>query len=103
MTVLCNTSDIAPDSAIGIDIEQDRYIVVNKDNQFFVYLNLCPHLKIALEWQPNQFLDYEKNFIQCSTHAALFSIESGLCIKGPCRGQSLTSVCFTVKEGVLTI
>ncbi|MFP6798982.1 MAG: Rieske (2Fe-2S) protein, partial [Pseudomonas sp.] len=29
------------------------------------------------------------SLIQCATHGALFLIESGECVAGPCAGQSL--------------
>jgi len=32
------------------------------------------------------------SLIQCATHGALFLIESGECIAGPCAGQSLTAL-----------
>ncbi|MDB4002354.1 hypothetical protein N9449_06575 [Oceanospirillaceae bacterium] len=45
-----------------------------------------------MEFLPDQFLDEDKQFIQCATHGALFTIENGLCISGPCNNQSLVSL-----------
>jgi nitrite reductase/ring-hydroxylating ferredoxin subunit len=52
-----------------------------------------------LEWQPNQFLDYEKQFIQCATHGALFGIDDGICIAGPCPGEQLEALPVEVRDG----
>jgi len=57
----------------------------------------------ALDWQPDQFLNLEKTHIQCSTHHALFSIEDGLCVSGPCLGERLQAVNVTVSDGDVVI
>ena len=67
-------------------------LAVRRNGQVFVYRNRCPHRGVALEWQPDQFLDSSASLIQCATHGALFLIESGECIAGPCAGQSLTAL-----------
>ncbi|MEE8263379.1 MAG: Rieske (2Fe-2S) protein, partial [Gammaproteobacteria bacterium] len=41
-------------------------------------------------WVPDQFLDETGNLLQCATHGALFRIEDGFCVAGPCTGASLT-------------
>jgi nitrite reductase/ring-hydroxylating ferredoxin subunit len=45
---------------------------------------ICPHLGIPLNWAPERFLDLDGTLIQCSSHGALFQIDSGECIAGPC-------------------
>ena len=42
-----------------------------------------------MEWLPDRFLDESGSLLQCATHGALFLIESGECVAGPCAGQSL--------------
>ena len=63
--------------------------MVHKNGEFFAYLNQCPHTGASLEWQQDQFLDLDKELIQCATHDALFIIDSGECIAGPCVGDAL--------------
>lgn len=58
----------------------------------YVYKNRCPHRGVGLEWLPDQFLDSSASLIQCATHGALFLIEDGECIAGPCEGKSLTAL-----------
>jgi len=41
--------------------------------------------------------------IQCSTHGALFNIETGECLQGPCLGQSLQAIAHEVKDGKICI
>lgn len=86
-------SDIlAPDSSRGFEIDGCRLLGVRRDGVAYFYINRCPHRGIPLEWQPDQFLDSSASLIQCATHGALFLIESGECIAGPCAGQSLTAL-----------
>jgi len=93
---LCNITDVADPGAKGFKIKQGRgerlVFVVKKDGDIFAYENKCPHAGINLEWQEDDFLDMDKQHIQCSVHGALFSIESGDCMGGPCNGAGLTPV-----------
>ena len=56
------------------------------------YINSCPHTGATLNWNPNQFLTVNQEFIQCSVHGALFEKDSGLCIAGPCVGTELRTL-----------
>jgi nitrite reductase/ring-hydroxylating ferredoxin subunit len=66
--------------------------MVNRDGEYFAYVNSCPHTGAPLEWTPDQFLDAEGGHIICAVHGALFEIATGLCVYGPCTGASLESV-----------
>lgn len=57
--------------------------------QVYCYKNECPHTLANLNWQKDIFLNLEKTHIQCSMHGALFRIEDGLCVWGPCKGMRL--------------
>ncbi|WP_051311485.1 Rieske (2Fe-2S) protein [Zooshikella ganghwensis] len=89
---LCTVDEIPPNTSKGFTVGKQTIFVVNRAGQFHAYLNRCPHLGIRLEWQPDQFLDTDARLIQCATHGALFLIETGLCIAGPCAGQHLTKL-----------
>lgn len=64
----------------------------------FAYLNVCPHTGVSLNWQPNDFLTVDHAYIQCSTHGALFRIDDGYCVWGPCARQSLAAIPIEVKD-----
>ena len=53
------------------------------------YRNRCPHLKIPLEWQEDNFFCKDTDLLRCATHGALFLPENGQCVSGPCAGQAL--------------
>lgn len=85
-------SDLSDGRALGVQAGGNSYIVLCYEGQYYVYRNRCPHLGIPLEWQPHQFLDDEGELIRCASHGALFTIEDGLCVSGPCCGQFLQTV-----------
>lgn len=92
MHLLCLLSDLPDGTSRGFEVEGQPLLAVRRGERVYVYRNLCPHRGIRLEWQPDQFLDYEGQYIQCATHGALFTIDGGECIAGPCPGESLTAV-----------
>ena len=101
---LCDIDSLDYGSSRGFQVGNSScFAVRNRDGEVFVYTNSCPHLGVELEWVSDQFLDAEGVLIQCATHGALFVIETGHCVSGPCLGQSLRPVPFTVREGVLEI
>lgn len=101
---LCHFDDIEEDSSKGFQLSEDHLVfAVKKDGCLQVYRNSCPHLGVPLEMQEDVFLDLDKAFIQCSTHGALFEIESGLCVVGPCKGASLQVEAFELKNGEVHI
>lgn len=92
MKFLCPSSSLAPDSSLGFEIDGCKLFAVRRDGIAYFYINRCPHRGIPLEWQPDKFLDESASLIQCATHGALFLIESGECIAGPCSGKSLQAL-----------
>lgn len=96
MISLCHIDDIADNQSKGFEIEGRHIFAVKKFDKLHVYLNSCPHLGIQLEMVPDQFLDHSHSLIMCSMHGALFRIEDGLCISGPCLEQSLKAIEFQI-------
>lgn len=101
MIRLCAPDELAEGRSRGFALDGDKLFAVRKDGQVYVYRNRCPHRGIALEWQADQFLDASASLIQCATHGALFLIDSGECVAGPCAGQSLTALpCTETADGI---
>ncbi|KPW13210.1 Rieske region [Pseudomonas syringae pv. aceris] len=89
---LCTSSHLPEAHSKGFELGEHALFAVRRQGAVFVYKNRCPHRGIQLEWQPDQFLDGSASLIQCATHGALFLIENGECVAGPCEGQSLTVI-----------
>ena len=93
---ICQQQDIPEyeTRSFSVALEQGSLegFVLKQDGQIRAYLNHCPHLGVPLNWQPDDFMSLEGTHIQCATHGALFNLEDGYCIAGPCAGQSLTAL-----------
>ena len=96
ITTLCSTSDIPDPSSKAFEISHHgknlAIFVIRKEGQFHSFINRCPHTGVNLEWLEDQFLDRDNAYIQCTGHDALFEIDSGHCVHGPCAGDNLTLV-----------
>jgi nitrite reductase/ring-hydroxylating ferredoxin subunit len=76
---------------------------VRRGEAVFLYENACPHVGVPLNWAPDRFLDARREHIQCGTHGALFRIEDGMCIKGPCIGMPLAALPSRIEAGVVLV
>lgn len=103
MISLCHINDIPDNHSKGFEVNGQAIFAVKKYNQLHVYVNSCPHLGIQLEMVPDQFLDHSHSLIMCAMHGALFRIEDGLCISGPCLEQSLKAIEFEIIDDHLHI
>jgi nitrite reductase/ring-hydroxylating ferredoxin subunit len=100
---LCRIEELLDPESRGFTLqlgdETFEILVVRKAEQVYGYRNHCPHTGINLEWQADQFLDLSQRYIQCATRGALFRIEDGFCLRGPCSGDALTPVAVEVLDG----
>ena len=92
MIRLCAPNELTEGQSRGFAVAELKLLVVRREGQVYAYQNRCPHRGIPLEWQPDSFLDTSASLIQCATHGALFLVETGECIAGPCAGQSLKAL-----------
>ncbi|MFK3800272.1 Rieske (2Fe-2S) protein [Pseudomonas sp. NPDC088444] len=101
MNYLCNGIDLAEGTSRGFEVNGVQLLVVRRAGQVHAYRNRCPHRGIPLEWQPDRSLDASASLIECATHGALFLIESGECIAGPCEGKYLSVIeCGENAQGI---
>ena len=104
-TEICKIEDLPDNDAKGmvavVEGKQRNIFVARKGEAAFAYLNWCPHNQVLIDQIPNKFFNGEKTFIQCSKHGALFQVEDGLCIEGPCEGESLKALTTSVEDGVV--
>jgi nitrite reductase/ring-hydroxylating ferredoxin subunit len=65
------------------------------------YVDRCPHMGLPLAQLLDAYLTGDGNLIQCSWHGALFRIEDGMCIGGPCTGAALSRWPLEVRDGAI--
>lgn len=68
-----------------------------------VFRNACPHLGVKLDWVPGKFLSADGTRIICATHGAEFRLDTGQCLRGPCKGEVLTRVPCTIADGQVMV
>ncbi len=67
------------------------------------YLNRCPHALRQLNFRPDGFLNADGTLIQCNSHGALFEKDTGLCVAGPCVGESLRRLPVALANGEIRL
>ena len=77
--------------------------VVRQGNDVFAYQNSCKHLGHPMNWKPDSFLTQDNANIICSSHGAIYEIDTGLCIGGPCLGKSLSALPVEIRDGVIFV
>jgi len=77
--------------------------VVRRGHGVHGYVNRCPHNGTTLDWMPDRFLDRDGKVIVCGTHGAVFRIDDGECIDGPCAGARLHPVPVRVRRGQVVV
>lgn len=106
-TIICRLDELDDPGSRGMTVTHDGRLhdifVVRQGEQVFGYLNSCPHTGGPLDWVPDQFLNLDKEYIQCATHDALFQLHDGECVAGPCRGDSLAAVPVSIEAGVVVM
>jgi nitrite reductase/ring-hydroxylating ferredoxin subunit len=95
-TYLCRLDEIVDGTARGFAIAgalRDTMFVVRRGDCVRGWLNACPHVDGApLAWRKDAYLSGDGRAIVCYGHGAVFDMNTGVCTKGPCIGQSLTPV-----------
>ncbi len=101
MKALCASDSLAEGQARGLQIDDQALVAVRRDGRVHLYCNHCPHRGVALNWREDDFLDPSGSLLRCSVHGALFLIEDGECVTGPCAGQRLQAVPCEERDGQL--
>jgi nitrite reductase/ring-hydroxylating ferredoxin subunit len=100
---VCPTGELGEGScrefAYRSGAEEREGFLVCSGGRIRAYRNSCPHTGAPLNWLPGRFLTEEGDFIICALHGALFRIEDGRCVAGPCHGEGLERLAVRLEEG----
>ncbi|MDE2270949.1 MAG: Rieske 2Fe-2S domain-containing protein [Xanthomonadaceae bacterium] len=102
---LCRLEDIPDGGVLGVDPpdpEGEPLLLARHGNAVQAWLNICPHAGRRMDYAPGLFL-VKDGRLTCAVHGATFALrEAGLCVEGPCRGQSLLAVRVQVRDGLVS-
>src|SRR5437773_5918623 len=76
---LCATGEVAPGTALKIEIEDLALTVFNVDGEFFVTDDLCTHGPGSLS---EGYI--EGDVVECNFHNGQFNIKTGAVVGPPC-------------------
>jgi nitrite reductase/ring-hydroxylating ferredoxin subunit len=91
---------------LGLDergLPDEALVLRDREGQVRAYRNLCKHLPIPIDSGSRRFLAPDGTHLLCRTHGATYRPEDGLCIEGPCQGDSLDAFAVDEEDGVLYV
>ncbi len=105
--VLCALDDLADRPCRAFKVGEGAWplsgFLVRKGDRVHAYLNRCPHAGHPLNIRPDEFLSPDHSLIVCCSHGALFDMDTGFCIDGPCAGESLTRIPIEILAGYVLL
>jgi nitrite reductase/ring-hydroxylating ferredoxin subunit len=100
---LCALADLPDGGVTLIDAPdqplEDAVLLVRRGDAVLGFVNCCPHMGFTLDWKPARIALDGGAYLRCVHHGAIFRSADGVCIAGPCPGETLTPVALTVVEG----
>jgi len=106
-TVIAKVDEVAPGSVKKFWLICQKYRVdaflINHGGNFFAYVNRCRHMTTPLDFIRDEFLSEDRRYLMCYTHGALYEPNTGLCVAGPCKGESLFPLPLRVDRGEVLV
>jgi nitrite reductase/ring-hydroxylating ferredoxin subunit len=91
--VIARVDELAPGSVKKFWLICQKYrldgFLINDQGSFHAYVNRCRHMPTPLDFVRDEFLSDDRRYLRCYTHGALYEFATGLCVDGPCKGESL--------------
>ncbi|WP_439107273.1 Rieske (2Fe-2S) protein [Congregibacter sp.] len=83
-------------SSRSVTLEGRPLVLAKRRGEFFLFENNCPHAHETLDPLGGSLSDESGDLLRCQRHGAEFLTQTGECVAGPCQGEALTPVAFTI-------
>jgi nitrite reductase/ring-hydroxylating ferredoxin subunit len=105
MIPLCPASSVATGRPVLARLSPTASVILLRlaDNGLIAWRNACPHMGIELDWDPRRLLTRNGRYLQCTGHGALFEPATGMCVRGPCAGESLTALPVRIQDDMILL
>ena len=72
--------------------DREEGFLIRRKGKLYAYVNRCRHVSLPLDFGDNDFFTEDGRYLLCKNHGALYAPETGLCVAGPCAGDSLEAL-----------
>lgn len=96
MNPIASLDNLPDNDTQSISVGERSLLLVRAAGRLFIYENRCPHMRKTLDPDGGSLASGGGLLIQCQRHAAEFIANTGECVAGPCLGEALTTVPFTL-------
>lgn len=107
---VCRREDLGPGRLATAWVGHDRHglpkealVLVDASGVVRAYVNQCKHLPIPIDSGSREFFDEDDAHLICGTHGALFRLDDGMCVRGPCRGIPLDPIALEEHDGEIVL
>jgi nitrite reductase/ring-hydroxylating ferredoxin subunit len=105
--VVASVDEIAPGTVKKFWLICQKYrldaFLINDRGRFHAYVNRCRHMPTPLDFVRDEFLSDDGRYLRCYTHGAVYEFATGLCIDGPCKGESLYRLPVQIDKGEVLV
>ena len=106
----CARAELVPGEVVSVALPRgasrrprEALVLLGSDGAPRCYLNECRHLPIPIDLGSKRYLTNDKRHLLCGTHGALYRLNDGVCVTGPCLSLALTTLPLIEEEGVLYV
>jgi nitrite reductase/ring-hydroxylating ferredoxin subunit len=105
--VVASVADVSPGTVKKFWLICQKYrldaFLINDRGSFHAYVNRCRHMPTPLDFVRDEFLSDDGRYLRCYTHGATYEFATGLCIDGPCKGESLYRLPVQIDKGEVLV
>lgn len=90
---------IPNNSSCSVTIDGREMLLIHRHGEHYLYNNRCPHTEETLDPMGGSIVSEDGLLFTCQRHGAEFVADTGECVGGPCQGERMEPVAFTLSGG----